>query len=164
MRIIITVLTLLTCHGVACAEHRCSITFPSDFQTESVTLAHTRWTESLVTNLGHDGETYLFMLTDMPLEIGDSTLSGCVYSRMDSIPQFLVYSPADLYKVIIDREEAKIGSMGGAPSLHAHPDGKMVVCLKPKRSQSILGVVLSDPKTGMPAPVFGDSTVSWTWH
>ena len=167
MKTWIIIVALLGGLSMGCTDHRCSITIPSEFHTEEITPSHTRWIESLVTNLGHEGREYVFMLTDIPLKVDTLTLEECVYRcTTDSIPQFLVYTPteAELEPVIIDIGIEEIGTQGGPSSLHPHPDGKMIVCLAPKRYGSILNVVLSDDKTEVPAPVFRGSRVYWTYH
>lgn len=102
------------------------------------------------------------MLTDLVVLDRGVERTQLVYQNTGHPDEFMVRA-AEQFPIIIDRNRFLIGTMGcGGVSTHAHPDGKMVVCLDPGNDR--MGVLLSDTaKCEVPPPSFSGDRVSWTW-
>ena len=144
-------------------EHNFSVTFSENIDRIKIVESHTNWEKSLVTNLGHTGNSYLFVATKLPLMEKGIMQKGKTYQNSSVPSQFLVM-PNSGYNVIIDRAKKEVGTMGvGGISLHPHPGKEIVVCLEPTPGTGIIGIPLSDSKTEVIPPIFTENSVSWSW-
>ena len=149
---------------VKLTEHNFSVKFPEKIDRIKILESHTKWEKSLVTNLGHTGNSYLFVATKLPLLEKGVMQKGKIYQTSSVPSQFLVM-PNSGYAVIIDRAKKEVGTMGiGGVTLHPHPGKEIVVCLEPSPGTGIIGIPLSDSKTEVIIPpIFTENSVSWSW-
>ena len=148
---------------IRAAQGRLALDFSKTWSTAQPSEPLVRWERSLRENLGHQGDSHVFLVTDLVLGVDGSQQHRRVYQGRANPAQFLVV-PNGHHTVLVDRDQEAIGTMGvSGLTLHPDPSGQMVVCLQPSPGD-ILGMPLSDRgKTAADPPTFTATRVWWTW-
>ena len=103
-----------------------SVDLSDPYSEHELSARDRKWGESLVTNLGHEGEVVYFVRTTLPLQVDQATVTGEVYHAIDSSGWFYVV-PGDAMLKIGARFVASPG-VGGF-SMHAPRSRDFIVCL-----------------------------------